>query len=402
MTTRRIRPWRRLAGILQAALIAGLPFLRVNGESAFRFDITTLTLHFFGRALWMDEFFIVLVALIFLTFLIAFLTVVFGRIWCGWLCPQTVLSDFTSFIEKRHGAGIPLQAAAYALVFLACAAVAATLIWYFVSPYEFFSQLYSGSMGPVLWGFWIVLTLILFLDFSFVRHTFCATVCPYAMMQGSLYDRKTLVIAFDERRKEDCMGCSACVRACPVNIDIRKGLNAACINCAECIDACARMVSRAGIKPFIGYSFGLPGEPGRLPRANALLIGAVTAACLVLLVFLGTTRQPFDLTVLPDYAYQSKQVSQQPGTASYILAFKNRAQDSLAIRISGEESGRSLQVNTSNVTLPRGGDVIKVPLQITFEGRSDLPEQITLSAESSKPAGRISATVYVPKGMANP
>ena len=82
-TIKGIKPWRRLVGLLEALTLLGLPFLRIKGESALRFDIPTLRLHFFGSALWMEEFFIVLAAVIFLTFFFLFITLLFGRIWCG-------------------------------------------------------------------------------------------------------------------------------------------------------------------------------------------------------------------------------------------------------------------------------------------------------------------------------
>ena len=90
------QPWRRFAGLLHAVVALGLPFLRISGESALRFDVPTLTLRFFGAAIAMDEFFLVLVAVLFLTFLFVTLTIILGRIWCGWLCPQTVIVTATA------------------------------------------------------------------------------------------------------------------------------------------------------------------------------------------------------------------------------------------------------------------------------------------------------------------
>src|SRR3990172_791625 len=234
MRIRQIQPYRRLLEALQALLILGLPFLTVNGESALRFDIPSLRLHFFGISLWMDEFFLVLIAILFLTFLIVLITLMFGRIWCGWLCPQTVLVDFTRFVDRALKKDFASGTVSYLLTFLVSLIVAAGLIWYFVSPYEFFGRLFAGNFGPVLTGFWTVMAGIIFLDLAFLRHGFFTTVCPYAKMQSEIFDKNTLRIGFDPRRKEECLNCMACVRACPVGIDIRDGMNAACINCAEC------------------------------------------------------------------------------------------------------------------------------------------------------------------------
>jgi polyferredoxin len=96
----KMRPLRWVTEILQAIIVIGLPFLKIRGESALRFDIPSLKLHVFGCTIWMQEFFIVLVATIFFTLFIAFITLVFGRIWCGWLCPQTVIVDFTPFVDR--------------------------------------------------------------------------------------------------------------------------------------------------------------------------------------------------------------------------------------------------------------------------------------------------------------
>ena len=95
--------WRRAAGAAQGLLFLALPFVRVGGESALRFDVPTLTLHAFGASLAMNEFFVLLPATIFLTALLLAVTVAFGRVWCGWSCPQTVLSDLTRLVTPWPG-----------------------------------------------------------------------------------------------------------------------------------------------------------------------------------------------------------------------------------------------------------------------------------------------------------
>ena len=106
-----IQFWRRRVHLLLLAIFLGLPFLRIGGESALRFDLPSLRLHFFGAAIWMDEFFLVLLLLLFGTFLFIWVTLMFGRIWCGWMCPQIVLLGLTAAgrrkgkgKRKRHGA----------------------------------------------------------------------------------------------------------------------------------------------------------------------------------------------------------------------------------------------------------------------------------------------------------
>ncbi|MBI4844153.1 MAG: 4Fe-4S binding protein, partial [Nitrospirae bacterium] len=292
-TSKRFQPWRRLVRALEAVIILGIPFLRINGESALRFDIPSLRLHFFGLSLWMEEFFILLIAVIFLTFFFLLITLLFGRVWCGWLCPQTVISDLTRFTEKATGLAHKLGA--YSAVFLISIIVAANLIWYFIDPYEFIPQVLEGSLGDVAWGFWLTLTGIIFLNFILLRQRFCATVCPYAKLQGVMYDDKTLVIAFDARRKQECMDCGACVKVCPVNIDIREGMSNACINCAECIDECGKMMGRREKKSLISYFFVTPGGGSKVLRRNAVMLGSVAALFLMFFAYLAFSRVALDM-----------------------------------------------------------------------------------------------------------
>jgi cytochrome c oxidase accessory protein FixG len=370
MNVTKIQSWRRFAEISQAVVIIGLPFLRIKGESALRFDVPGLELHFFGITLWMDEFFIVLIAVIFLSLMFIFITVVFGRVWCGWMCPQTVIADFTAFVERTWKKGIAGKGIAYGAVILISVMIAANLIWYFVSPYEFIPGLFDGTLGNVVWGFWAVLTVVLALNFIFLRRTFCATVCPYAKLQGTLFDDRTLLVAFDPRRVGECIECMACVKTCPVGMDIREGTNAACIHCAECIDKCATVMQPRQKKSLIGYSFGLPGSHGRRVRFSVVLTGAATAVFFTFLLYLLAARAPLDMTVLPNYSFQPRTNDHGAVVNSYILSIRNRGSDTeeLQVKVKARE-GRG-KIVPDQVLQVAGGAMKKITIYVSLDGYS--------------------------------
>lgn len=363
-----IQGWRRLVRILHSLLLPGIPFLRINNESALRFDIPSLRLHFFGTTLWMDEFFIVLVATLFLTFLIVFVTVMFGRIWCGWLCPQTVLTDLTKPIERTYRKGIMNQIWGYLWAALLSIIVGASLIWYFVSPYEFVGRLLKWNLGSIIWGFWIVLTGILFLDLIFLRRRFCATVCPYAKMQGMLFDSKTLTIAFDTKRQDECMDCRACVQVCPVQIDIRQGANIACIQCAKCVDKCGDIFRRKDKKGLINYFWGGPATEGSIIRQNAIITGVLTVVSLLFLIYLGGTRAPFEITILPETGFQPRFSANNELINSFVVSIENRKNQDETIHIDVPEGFRVIP----DVISLKSGELKRV--KIILSGRGDVKD----------------------------
>lgn len=329
-----LRSLRRSTETLQAVLILGLPFLKINRESVLRFDLSALKLHFFGTTLWMHEFFLVLVATISLTLLALFVTLVFGRVWCGWFCPQTVLIDLTPFMDRAGKRGAGYRAASLAATFGVSAVVAASLSWYFQSPYEFLPALFGGTLGGTVWAIWGTLTAVLFLNFALLRHRWCATVCPYAKLQGVLYDQSTMLIELDARRSAECIDCRNCLRACPTGIDVRKGLDAACINCAECIDACDRVMARNGKQGLIGYALG-PGGTGRVLRQSVIILGGLLLLFLALTLQLITDRTVVDVTVLP-HRMGPRLTRDGRVVNAYVLAVKNKQERSLDLTVTVE------------------------------------------------------------------
>jgi polyferredoxin len=309
--------YRRTVGILQAILLTGLPFVRINEQSAFRFDIRELNLYFFGTIIRIDEFYLILAAILFLLLLISLITAILGRVWCGWLCPQTVLLDLTEGIaavagRKNH------KTVQKIILFPISALISMTMIWYFVPPGEAMAELF---VSPVVTGFFLVLWILVYLELAFLGRRFCTSVCPYSMMQNALFDKHTLVIEYDQSRDATCMKCDDCVRACPVGIDIKKGLSTSCIACAECIDACYVKSSRRNLPPFPNYK-------GTILRARTFWMGGITAAAALVLVVLIAMRPPVD------FMLNRVQEPLPAGLNRYAYTIQNNTGKTLELRLS--------------------------------------------------------------------
>ena len=293
----RVASKRKLVQWLSTLLLLGLPFVRVGGESLLRLDAASRTLFFFGARVRIEEFYLFLLAILIFVFAFLFVTMVFGRVWCGWLCPQTTLSDLSDFIDRRVAAAIPgkyLRGAALHLFYLLLSGiVAANLVWYFISPYDFFPRLLEGRIGMVA-GITLVSTFVLIYgDLVLIRRSFCRTVCPYGRIQLLTMDRNTLTLEFDPGLSHLCLRCGACERACPTGIDIRNGLQVECINCGRCLDACRGVMERRDGGGLIHYTFGRREEGGGRPlNGRSLLFAGITLLlCIVLVVGIATRKE---------------------------------------------------------------------------------------------------------------
>ncbi|HET6439515.1 MAG TPA: 4Fe-4S dicluster domain-containing protein [Anaeromyxobacter sp.] len=366
--------WRGAAGRLQAALFLLLPFLEVNGESAFRLDVPAGRLHVFGASLAIEEAFPVLAAALCVTFAFLLGTLLVGRAWCGWSCPQTVLSDLTSWVGSplaprssgqsgRAGRRRLKRPVGLAWAALVSALFAAAFLWYFVPPAEFAARLAAGRLGPVLSWSWAGLGTLLLLDLAFLRQLFCATVCPYARLQGVLLDRHSLVVAYDSGRAADCVDCGACVRVCPTGIDIRNGLQMQCIACAACIDACQPIMGRLGRAPdLVGYFLGEPGTGlrasrlGRLLRPGALALFAAVGLSAVLLGTVVARRSVLGVEVHGMPAFAPRRAEDGAAVNALALELENRSRAKVTVSLSLEagEGDGTLQVRPDRIELAPG------------------------------------------------
>lgn len=309
--------YRRAVALAEALVILSIPFLRIRGESALRFDLGGLKLHFFGTVIWIREFYLFLMATVFLIVLFVTVTNVLGRVWCGWLCPQTVLidaaSDLGRALSKRKAVLIEKV-----LLIPVSALVAASLIWYFVPPSNAIRAIPEGGAVTV---FFISLWAAIYGMLALLGRKFCTTICPYSMFQSSLFDSDTLVVAFYGLRQDECMGCEKCLRNCPVGIDIREGLKRECIACARCIDACTSMTGKRRVAPFVGYT-------GRMLRPKAFWLAS--AALVAGAVFVGMLymRADAEIVVIRDLHQPAK------GINSYSYMLQNNSDREIVLHVS--------------------------------------------------------------------
>lgn len=404
MRTRRQRlaTWRRAAAAAQAAVALGLPFAKVRGESALRLDVPSLTLHAFGARVGLDELLVVLAASLFLLFAFLLLTLLFGRLWCGWGCPQTALLDLTGFLDRARRRGGWRLGAAHLGVALAAALVAADLLWYFVTPADFLARLRAGALGPVLGPAWLVTGLIVFADLALWRHGFCATTCPYAKLQGALLDRHSLAVAYDARRAADCVDCGACVRVCPVGIDIRDGLQAACVGCAACVDACAPIMAKLRRAPrLVGYFYGAPGTGPRFARPAAVALGLLTAGALALTVAVAAERSPLEVTVTAAGDLPPRRGPAGEAWTGFTVALENRGKEPLRLRLSAAAAGAALALRPEEVALGPGEHRrlrVRVEARGLAPGARRLAAELRVAGEGGAPEARRALELDLPEG----
>lgn len=266
--------YRRVVQFTCFLIFVALPFFNVM-----RFDIPRQRFYFAGYELWINEFGILFFTLLFLLYVIAAASMVYGRIYCGYFCPQMIFSEASLAVEdklkrvvnkrliklppkKRQwiSRGLFYTVLAGLSVFLAF-----VFISYFVEPRDLARRLFTLDIQTAGGIAGAATTLITFLDFAFVRQGFCKTICPYGYLQGMLGDNDTLVVQYRDgngsETPKDCIECKKCVRVCHMGIDIRSSpYQMECIHCGECIDACQDVLGRFGKQGLIHYAWGEKGE----------------------------------------------------------------------------------------------------------------------------------------------
>ncbi len=294
--TGKFANWRVALVIATQVVFYGLPWLYWNGRQAVLFDLAARKFYIFGIVFWPQDVIYLTVLLILSALSLFLFTAVAGRLWCGYACPQTVYTEIFLWIERRiegdRLARIRLDAAPLSLEkfvkkTLKHTAWVALALWTGYTFVGYFEPIRDLGLRTFTWNlggweaFWILFyAFATYGNAGWMREQVCKYMCPYARFQSVMFDRDTLVIAYDTKRGEprgsrsrktdprvaglgDCIDCSICVQVCPTGIDIREGLQYECIGCAACIDGCDQVMDK------MGYPRGLI----RYASENALALG---------------------------------------------------------------------------------------------------------------------------------
>jgi cytochrome c oxidase accessory protein FixG len=268
-----IHRYRKLIHLICLLIFIVLPFFNVM-----RFDIPRQRFYFAGYELWINEFGILFFTLLFLLYVITAASMLYGRVYCGFMCPQMIFSEAANSLEDRlrrllnkranrlssRQRQLATQGLLYAVVGLASVFLAFVFISYFVEPRDLLQRLMALDMKTAGGVAGAATTLIIFLDFAFLRQRFCKLICPYGYLQGMLGDNNTLIVHYRDKAADagrECIECRKCVRVCHMGIDIRQSpYQIECIHCGECIEACDDILGRFGKEGLIHYTWGERGE----------------------------------------------------------------------------------------------------------------------------------------------
>jgi len=299
------------------------PWIMVKGHPLLLIDIPARRVFLMGGIFTASDTFFLLLLMLFLAFALFFFTALWGRLWCGYACPQTVFLEtwirpLEIWIEgdrttrkRRDQRGWTLDRIwRKAVKWTAFLGVSLFLGMAIVSLFVPARELWTGRAGPLAYSFVWIFTFLWYWDFTWFREQFCNYLCPYARFQSALTDDETLLIGYDPRRGEPrggkdaatrgrCIACNKCVVVCPQGIDIRDGFQLECIQCARCIDACVSVMDKLGHRTLVEYTSlaEAEGRAVRRLRPRTWIYGGLLASLLLFGFTLLAQRVPFEVTV---------------------------------------------------------------------------------------------------------
>lgn len=381
---------RKMVSYVLLALMFSGPFIRVNGHPFMLFNLLEREFILFGVAFWPQDFKILVLGFITLVVFIVLFTAVFGRLFCGWICPQTIFMEMLFrrieyWIDGDYQAQKKLAASdwtpekfrkrgiKFAIFFVISFFIANIFLAYLVGSDELFKMIHeplSQHAGSFL--ALVLFTGVFFFVYWWFREQACTIVCPYGRLQGVLLDRNSLNVAYDFVRGEprgkhgrnrdeslgDCIDCNQCVVVCPTGIDIRNGTQLECVNCTACIDACDEVMDKVG-KPRGLIRFAsensIVAKVRKVFTPRVVIYSALLAILLGLFGYLLTTRTITETSILRARGQMS--VLQADGSVKnlYMVKTINKSFDALEVSYVLREPAGRLQLVGQNFTVPPQG-----------------------------------------------
>lgn len=279
--------YRSVLAYLYLIVFLIMPFIKINGNPLFMVNIPKAKIILFSKVFWPQDFFIFAIGMIAFIIFIVLFTVAYGRLFCGWVCPQTIFMEFVFRKIEWIIEGNPMQQKKLNqsdwtvekiwkkltkhLVFLVLSFILANIFFsYIIGMDELLVKIAQPiSENPITLIGLFIFTLLFYSVYAYVREIVCTTVCPYGRLQGVMIDKDSMQVAYDyergdprgrysknrERTEGDCVDCHLCIDVCPTGIDIRNGSQMECVGCTACIDACDGMMEKVNFaKGLIRYT----------------------------------------------------------------------------------------------------------------------------------------------------
>ncbi|MCU4675254.1 cytochrome c oxidase accessory protein CcoG [Catenovulum sp. 2E275] len=394
---------RRKLAIGLIVLFILLPFVRYQSEAALNINVAAQTIRFFAITLYPQDLMIVGILFILAAFMLFYITRLYGRVWCGYTCPQTIWMLMFNWIERRiegshqqskvlDKSGLNIhkifkKVLKHSIWLLIAWLTACTFISYFVPVEELYFNLFNFKDYFLTQNWIIFFTVCTYINAGWVREKMCLHMCPYARFQSVLFDNHTKLVSYDEVRGEsrgarkrnqikssglgDCIDCKLCVDVCPVGIDIRNGLQYECINCGLCIDACDSVMD----------SFNYP--RGLIKYNNLtdpvyrwkphLTYGSVTLLAFLSLLIWIINRSDFEVDL------------QRDRNALYRVNYAGTVENTYTIKV----LNKSQNAKEFQVTLQDNSEFVleKQPIFRLLGGQSKT-QVISVSSNSNQPLGK--------------
>ncbi len=425
--------WRQWRVKLRAVLVIFflfLPWLKINGHQAVLLDIPQRRFAIFGLTFWAHDAPMILFVLVGLVLAIVLVTALWGRLWCGWACPQTVFIEAVfrrierwiegdSVERKQLDEGpwnenkVFKKTIKWILFLLVSLIITHSFIAYFVGTEKLLEMIRRPPFeNPTTFLTVMGVTTLILFDFGWFREQFCVIACPYGRFQSILMDPHSLAIVYDEKRGEprrgsvpeaskegDCVNCYRCVQVCPTGVDIRRGLQLECIACTACIDACDEVMHRLEKpKGLIRYDTlsGLSGKAVKWLRPRSIIYFVLFITFILSFTYVIRHRELVSIEILraKETPYQQSEVNGQAYVINHFrIDFANQSFHPLSYRVEmplvWKEKGVELVMPLNPVSLPEGKSLkadffVKFPKSLLVSGHAKIEVKLNPEANPEK------------------
>ena len=375
---------RTIFSVVLLAFMFGMPLIKVGGHSFMMLNIIDRKFIIFGQVFGTHDFFILALGVITIVVSIILFTAIFGRVFCGWACPQTVFLEMVfrkieffiegDYVKQKNLNSAPWSGSKFFKkilkwgIFFALSVLIANTFLAWIIGIDELTHIITDPVSKHMGGFiaMMIFSGVFYFVFAYFREYACIYVCPYGRLQGVLLDKNSTVIAYDyvrgeprgkihkgeERTGGDCIDCKECMAVCPTAIDIRNGTQLECVNCTACIDACDNIMDKIG-KPKGLIRFASDNNIKNKTKfrftAREIAYTLVLVILLSVLTYLISTRKPIDVTILraPGMIFQEQPDNKISNL--YTMKLTNKTFDDVPVTLKLENLNGELKVIGNDV-----------------------------------------------------